>query len=57
MATPHVSGAAALYESTHPGASAQQARNAILGGVVRTSSLVDRTVTGGRLNVSAALAR
>jgi subtilisin family serine protease len=57
MATPHVSGAAALYESTHPGASAQQIRSAILGSVVRTSSLVDRTVTGGRLNVSAALAR
>jgi subtilisin family serine protease len=57
MATPHVSGAAALYESTHPGASGQQIRSAILGSTVRTSSLVDRTVTGGRLNVSAALAR
>ncbi|HEX2233671.1 MAG TPA: S8 family peptidase [Thermoleophilaceae bacterium] len=57
MATPHVSGAAALYESTHPGATAPQIRNAILGSAVRTSSLVDRTVTAGRLNVSAALAR
>jgi subtilisin family serine protease len=57
MATPHVSGAAALYESTHPGATAQQIRNAILGSAIRTSSLVDRTVTGGRLNVSGALAR
>jgi subtilisin family serine protease len=57
MATPHVSGAAALYESTHPGATAQQIRTAILDSTIRTSSLVDRTVRGGRLNVSGALAR
>jgi subtilisin family serine protease len=57
MATPHVSGAAALYESTHPGATAQQIRAAILDSTIRTSSLVDRTVRGGRLNVSGALAR
>jgi subtilisin family serine protease len=52
MATPHVSGAAALYASTHPGASAQQIRTAILGGATPTSSLAGKTVTGGRLNVS-----
>jgi subtilisin family serine protease len=57
MATPHVSGAAALYEATHPGATGLQIRNAILGSTVRTNSLVNRTVTQGRLNVSAALAR
>ena len=57
MAAPHVSGAAALYESTHPGATGPQIRAAILGSVIRTSSLVDRTVTGGRLDAAAAMAR
>ncbi|WP_034386616.1 S8 family peptidase [Deinococcus sp. YIM 77859] len=52
MATPHVTGAAALYASTHPGATAQQIRNAILGSVIATPSLNGKTVTGGRLNVS-----
>ena len=52
MATPHVSGAAALYASTHPGASAQQIRAAILDSATSTSSLAGKTVTGGRLNVS-----
>ncbi|MBC7931874.1 MAG: S8 family serine peptidase [Rubrivivax sp.] len=52
MATPHVTGGAALYASTHPGATAQQIRNAILGSVVPTASLNGKTVTGGRLNVS-----
>ncbi|WP_221090532.1 S8 family peptidase [Deinococcus aquaedulcis] len=52
MATPHVSGAAALYASTHPGASAQSIRAAILGSAVPTASLNGKTVTGGRLNVS-----
>ena len=57
MATPHVTGAAALYEATHPDATPQQIRNALLGSTVRTSSLADRTVTGGRLDAAAALAR
>ncbi|PTA68742.1 S8 family peptidase [Deinococcus arcticus] len=52
MATPHVAGAAALYASTHPGASAQSIRAAILGSAVPTASLSGKTVTGGRLNVS-----
>ena len=33
MAAPHVTGAVALYASSHPGASAQQIRDAILGNV------------------------
>jgi subtilisin family serine protease len=57
MAAPHVTGAAALYEATHPGASAAQVRNALLSSTIRTSSLVDRTVTNGRLDANAALAR
>ena len=52
MATPHVTGAAALYASTHPGATAAQIRSAILGATVPTASLAGKTVTGGRLDVS-----
>jgi subtilisin family serine protease len=52
MATPHVSGGAALYASTHAGASAATIKNAILSSSVPTSSLSGKTVTGGRLNVS-----
>jgi subtilisin family serine protease len=52
MATPHVTGAAALYASTHPGASAEAIKTAILGSVVPTPSLNGKTATGGRLNAS-----
>lgn len=52
MATPHVTGAVALYASTHSGASAQQIRDAILGSVTPTPSLAGITATGGRLNLS-----
>jgi subtilisin family serine protease len=54
MATPHVTGAAALYASTHPGATAAQIKNAILSSAIPTASLSDKTVTGGRLDASAA---
>src|SRR4051812_40177203 len=39
MATPHVTGAVALYASTHPGATADQIRSAILNSVTPTPSL------------------
>ena len=52
MATPHVTGAAALYASTHPGATGADIKSAILNAAVPTASLSGRTVTGGRLNVS-----
>lgn len=52
MATPHVTGAAALYASTHSGATAAQIKSAILGSTVATGSLTGKCVTGGRLNVS-----
>lgn len=52
MATPHVTGAAALYASTHVGATAANIKSAILASTVATSSLAGKTVTGGRLNVS-----
>jgi subtilisin family serine protease len=52
MATPHVTGAVALYASRHPGATAAQIKAAILGSAVPTDALAGKTVTGGRLDVS-----
>jgi hypothetical protein len=52
MATPHVTGAAALYASLHPGSTAAQIKAAILSHAVPTASLAGKTVTGGRLDVS-----
>lgn len=52
MATPHVSGAAALYKAQHPSATAAQIKAAILNSAVPTSALQGKTVTGGRLDVS-----
>lgn len=52
MATPHVTGACALYAATHPNATAAQIKAAVLGAAVATPSLAGRCVTGGRLNVS-----
>jgi subtilisin family serine protease len=52
MATPHVTGAAALYAASHPGSNAATIKNAILGSAVPTPSMAGRCVTGGRLNVS-----
>jgi subtilisin family serine protease len=53
MATPHVTGAAALYLAMHPGTSASSIKNAILASAQNTltSSLSGKTVTGGRLNI------
>lgn len=52
MATPHVSGAAALYASLNPGATAAQIKAALLNSATPTSSLSGKCATGGRLNVS-----
>lgn len=52
MATPHVTGAVALYKSLNPSATAPQIKAAILGSTTPTASLAGKTVTGGRLNVS-----
>ncbi|MES2429686.1 MAG: S8 family peptidase [Bacteroidota bacterium] len=52
MATPHVTGAAALFASTHPGATAAEIKAAILNSATPTTSLAGKSVTGGRLNVS-----
>ncbi|RYG24137.1 peptidase S8 [bacterium] len=51
MATPHVTGAVALYAATHS-TRGIGIKDAILSSAVPTSSLTGRCVTGGRLNVS-----
>ncbi|MCF7963274.1 MAG: S8 family serine peptidase [Pirellula sp.] len=53
MATPHVSGAVALYASVHPQATSDQIRQAVLSSAKPTSSLSGKSVTGGRLDVTA----
>ena len=53
MATPHVSGAIALCASINQGQTAQDLLLATLANVAPTSSMVGRTVTGGRLDLSA----
>ncbi len=52
MATPHVTGAAALYKSSHSGATAADVEAAILGAAIPTPSLQGKVVTDGRLDVS-----
>ncbi len=52
MATPHVTGGAALYASSNTGATAAQIKAAIINSAVPTASLAGKCVTGGRLNVS-----
>jgi thermitase len=55
MATPHVSGAAALLWAASPGASVSQIKSALLAGVDPVTAFAGRTVTGGRLNVLGSL--
>ncbi|NDG50958.1 MAG: hypothetical protein EBY30_18435, partial [Rhodospirillales bacterium] len=50
MATPHVTGAAALYASANPNATAAQIKAAILATAETTTSLSGKVVTGGRLD-------
>lgn len=52
MATPHVTGGAALYAASHPGATAAQIKSAILTSATPTSSCAGKTATGARLNVT-----
>jgi hypothetical protein len=51
MATPHVTGAVAIYKAMNPAASAQQTRTVILAQGIPTPSLAGITTTGRRLNV------
>jgi len=53
MATPHVTGAIALYAATHPGTAGSLIKSALLTSAQNTPtpSLAGLTVTGGRLNL------
>jgi hypothetical protein len=57
MATPHVTGAIALYKAKYPEATAEQIKNALYKSAYETptSSAAGKTATGGRLNISAML--
>ena len=55
MATPHVTGAIALYAAAHPEATAAQIRAALLGSTAATESVAGGTATGGRLDAGALL--
>jgi subtilisin family serine protease len=52
MATPHVTGAVALYAAQNPNATAAQIKDAILSQGTGSSSLSGITTSGKRLNVS-----
>jgi subtilisin family serine protease len=52
MATPHVTGAAALIASVRPNFTAAQIKSVILNSAVPTASLAGKCVTGGRLDIS-----
>lgn len=55
MATPFVSGLAALLLAAHPGGTYTQVRDSILDGVDRHSSLAGKVATGGRINAATSL--
>lgn len=55
MATPHVSGAAALVKDRFPGATLYGIKALLMNTVDPAASLAGRTVSGGRLNVGTAL--
>lgn len=51
MATPHVTGAVALYAALFPNSTAAQIKSAIMNQVIPTGSLKGRCVSNGRLSV------
>lgn len=55
MATPHVSGAAALLVAAEPGISNEELKSRLMSGADRISSLRGKTVSGGRLNIANSL--
>ena len=57
MATPHVTGAAALAWARVPGASPAQVKDALLQGVDPKPSLAGKVATGGRLNLAGTLGK
>jgi subtilisin family serine protease len=57
MASPEVAGAAALVLARNPSLTVAQLRDALLSTVTPVEALTGRTVTGGRINVAAAVAK
>lgn len=57
MATPHVTGVAALVAAYVPGASYQEIRSRIFDGVVQVPTFTSKLSTGGRVNAYRALTR
>jgi len=57
MATPAVTGAAALLKSIQPTATAAQIKQALIEGTTATPSLTGKTLSGGRLDIPAAINR
>lgn len=57
MAAPHVSGAACLLWAASPSLTYREVKDAIMTSVDKTPALSSLTVSGGRLNVDAMLAR
>ena len=55
MATPHVTGAVALYAAENPNATAAEIHAALLDSAAATTSLGGRVATGGRLDIDALL--
>lgn len=55
MASPHVAGAAALLKSIKSSASAMELKNTLMSNVDKVSSLENKVLTGGRLNIYNAL--
>ncbi|HEV8099724.1 MAG TPA: S8 family serine peptidase [Gaiellaceae bacterium] len=55
MATPHVSGVAALVKAAHPSYTVAQLKNAILTGVDPVAALNGKVATGGRLDACRAV--
>lgn len=53
MAAPHVAGAAALYWSAHPNKTWREVKEAILGSAKKTNTLMNKTVSNGKLDVQA----
>ena len=56
MASPHVAGAAALLLAKNPDLTAAQMKQALMSTAVPMASLAGKVVTGGRVDVNAALA-
>lgn len=55
MAAPHVAGAAALLLAAQPALNTAGLKSALLNNVDQVSTLIGRTVSGGRLNVARAM--